>query len=110
MKKTREELQKELDEANIKLEQYQHLVQRLENRLLPKWRCWLRSVQWPATGEAWARVGGWTEGGARGWLRSMQSLAGSLTSPASWPPWGLRRFHALRGIGLKRFCCMMFWS
>ncbi len=33
MKKTREELQKELDEANIKLEQYQHQVQRLENRL-----------------------------------------------------------------------------
>ncbi len=33
MKKTREELQKELDEANIKLEQYQHRIQRLENRL-----------------------------------------------------------------------------
>ncbi len=33
MKKTREELQKELDEANIKLEQYRHRVQRLENRL-----------------------------------------------------------------------------
>jgi len=33
MKKTREELQKELDEANIKLEQYQHQQQRLENRL-----------------------------------------------------------------------------
>jgi len=26
-------LQKELDEANIKLEQYQHRIQRLENRL-----------------------------------------------------------------------------
>ncbi len=33
MKKTREQLQKELDEANIKLEQYQHRIQRLENRL-----------------------------------------------------------------------------
>ena len=33
LKKTREELQKELDEANIKLEQYQHQVQRLENRI-----------------------------------------------------------------------------
>jgi len=33
MKKTREELQKELDEANIKLEQYQHRIQRLEKRL-----------------------------------------------------------------------------
>ncbi len=33
MKKTREELQKELDEANIKLAQYQHRQQRLENRI-----------------------------------------------------------------------------
>ncbi len=32
MKKTREQLQKELDEANLKLEQYRHQVQRLENR------------------------------------------------------------------------------
>ena len=33
MNKTREELQKELDEANAQLEQYQHRCQRLENRL-----------------------------------------------------------------------------
>ncbi len=33
MEKTREELQKEPDEANIKLEQYQHRQQRLENRI-----------------------------------------------------------------------------
>ena len=33
MGKTREELQKELDEANAQLEQYQHRCQRLENRL-----------------------------------------------------------------------------
>lgn len=33
MKKTREELQKELDEATAKLEQYQHRQQRLENRI-----------------------------------------------------------------------------
>lgn len=33
MDKTREELQKELDEANAQLEQYQHRCQRLENRL-----------------------------------------------------------------------------
>ncbi len=33
MEKTREELQKELDEANAQLEQYQHRCQRLENRL-----------------------------------------------------------------------------
>lgn len=33
MDKTREELQKELDEANTQLEQYQHRCQRLENRL-----------------------------------------------------------------------------
>ena len=33
MKKSREELQKELDEANAQLEQYQHRCQRLENRL-----------------------------------------------------------------------------
>ena len=33
MDKTREELQKELDEANAQLEQYQHSCQRLENRL-----------------------------------------------------------------------------
>lgn len=33
MDKTREELQKELDEANVQLEQYQHRCQRLENRL-----------------------------------------------------------------------------
>ncbi len=33
MKKTREELEKELDEANIKLAQYQHQQQRLENRI-----------------------------------------------------------------------------
>ena len=33
MDKTREELQKELDEANAQLEQYQHRGQRLENRL-----------------------------------------------------------------------------
>ncbi len=33
MKKTREELQKELDEAIVKLEQYQHRQQRLENRI-----------------------------------------------------------------------------
>ena len=31
--KSREELQKELDEANAQLEQYQHRCQRLENRL-----------------------------------------------------------------------------
>ncbi len=33
MEKSREELQKELDEATAKLEQYQHQQQRLENRL-----------------------------------------------------------------------------
>jgi len=33
MNKSREELQKELDEANIKLEQYQHKQRRLENRI-----------------------------------------------------------------------------
>ncbi len=33
MKKTREELQKELDEATAKLAQYQHRQQRLENRI-----------------------------------------------------------------------------
>ena len=33
MDKTREELQKELDEANAQLEQYQHRCQRLENRI-----------------------------------------------------------------------------
>ena len=33
MDKTREELQKELDEANAQIEQYQHRCQRLENRL-----------------------------------------------------------------------------
>ncbi len=33
MKKSREELQKELDEATAKLEQYQHKGQRLENRI-----------------------------------------------------------------------------
>jgi len=33
VKKSREELQKELDEANAKLEQYQHKQQRLENRV-----------------------------------------------------------------------------
>ena len=33
LKKTREELQKELGEANIKLGQYQHQIQRLENRI-----------------------------------------------------------------------------
>ncbi len=33
LKKTRKELQKELDEATIKLEQYQHQIQRLENRI-----------------------------------------------------------------------------
>jgi len=33
MKKTREELQKELDEATAKLGQYQHQQQRLENRI-----------------------------------------------------------------------------
>ena len=33
MDKTREELQKELDEVNAQLEQYQHRCQRLENRL-----------------------------------------------------------------------------
>ncbi len=33
MDKTREELQKELDEAIAQLEQYQHRCQRLENRL-----------------------------------------------------------------------------
>ncbi len=33
MEKTREELQKELDEAIAKLEQYQHRQQRLENRI-----------------------------------------------------------------------------
>ena len=33
MDKTHEELQKELDEANAQLEQYQHRCQRLENRL-----------------------------------------------------------------------------
>ncbi len=33
MKKSREELEKELDEANIKLVQYQHRQQRLENRI-----------------------------------------------------------------------------
>ncbi len=33
MEKTREELQKELDEAIAKLKQYQHRQQRLENRI-----------------------------------------------------------------------------
>ena len=33
MEKSQEELQKELDEANAQLEQYQHRCQRLENRL-----------------------------------------------------------------------------
>jgi len=33
MDKSREELQKELDEASAKLEQYQHQQQRLESRL-----------------------------------------------------------------------------
>ena len=33
MKKSREELEKELDKATVKLEQYQHRGQRLENRL-----------------------------------------------------------------------------
>ncbi len=33
MEKSREELQRELDEATAKLEQYQHQGQRLENRL-----------------------------------------------------------------------------
>ena len=33
MKKSREELEKELDKATAKLEQYQHRGQRLENRL-----------------------------------------------------------------------------
>ena len=33
MEKTREELEKELAEANTKLEQYQHKGQRLENRI-----------------------------------------------------------------------------
>ena len=33
MDKTREDLHKELDEANAQLEQYQHRCQRLENRL-----------------------------------------------------------------------------
>ena len=32
MEKSREELQKKYDEAIIKLEQYQHQIQRLENR------------------------------------------------------------------------------
>ena len=33
MEKSREELQKEYDEATIKLEQYRHKQQRLENRI-----------------------------------------------------------------------------
>ena len=33
MKKSREQLEKERDEANAQLEQYQHRCQRLENRL-----------------------------------------------------------------------------
>ncbi len=33
MNKSREELQKELDETTTKLEQYQHKGQRLENRI-----------------------------------------------------------------------------
>ena len=33
MEKSREELQKKHDEAIIKLEQYQHQIQRLENRI-----------------------------------------------------------------------------
>ena len=33
MDKSREELQKEHDEATVKAEQYQHQVQRLENRI-----------------------------------------------------------------------------
>jgi len=33
MNKSREELQKELDEASAKLEQYQHKGQRMENRI-----------------------------------------------------------------------------
>ena len=33
MKKTREELEKEYAEATVKLEQYQHKGQRLENRI-----------------------------------------------------------------------------
>ena len=33
MEESREELQKEYDEATVKAEQYQHEVQRLENRI-----------------------------------------------------------------------------
>ena len=33
MEESREELQKEYDEATVKVEQYQHEVQRLENRI-----------------------------------------------------------------------------
>mgnify|MGYP006989190825 FL=1 len=55
---------------------------------------------WPATAGGWAVVGGWAQGGVKGWFRSMQSPADRLRDAESWPPWGLRRFDALLGIGL----------
>lgn len=60
---------------------------------------WWSARGWPATGGAWAVVGGWAQGGAKGWFRSMQSPADGLASPGHWPPWGLRRLYALRGMG-----------
>ena len=55
---------------------------------------------WPATNEAGVVSDGWVQGGVRGWSRSMQFPVGSLVGPENGSPWELRRFHALRGIGL----------
>ena len=33
---------------------------------------------WPATAGGWAVVGGWVQGGVKGWFRSMQSPADRL--------------------------------
>lgn len=67
--------------------------------MLRKWRDVVLAAGWPATGEAWAVVGGWEQGGVRGWFRSMQSPADGLASSDSWPTWGLRRFDGLRAMG-----------
>ena len=67
------------------LHYFDHMRKRFFVLLLTKWRVeyvggWVARHGWGG----WAVVGGWEQGGVKGWFRSTQSPADSFRNAASW--------------------------
>ena len=59
----------------------------------------MTAAGWPATAGGWAVVGGWEQGGVKGWFRSMAIPRRWTVGPWSVAPWELPSLVCPAGHG-----------